>query len=475
LAPISCEVVEGVNSGIIRGILPGGSDLRIKAGWRISRGTLWAEGKKLSRSEFLDLSLTNTLMAVDSSGRSRPYALQIVVASIPTIYIKTEGSAPILTKTDWVEGKIAITGGNYPWAKALPEAPLKIRGRGNSTWGMAKKPYRFTLETAAPLLGLAAAKKWVLLANYADKSLLRNFVAFRTAQTLSGLRYTPHQYPVLLYLNDDYLGIYGLGEQVETGKGRVDIGKADESSETSFLLEVNMRIDSEAEGGILGRDFFMTPGGLKLEYKAPDANEIKSIQKSAIESVVVNAEKAILAGQGYAELIDVETFIDWLILEELLKNQDSNFLSSVYLYRKTGGKLAIGPVWDFDLAAGNSNYGAMGDYEVKDPRGWFTRYSSWFSGLLRSPELTSALVARWAEVRADLEKEVFAGIGEFSAILADLQRDNFFRWPIMGTYVWPNPPELVSANSHAAQVEALAAWFRSRFEWIDREIAAIAF
>jgi hypothetical protein len=117
----------------------------------------------------------------------------------------------------------------------------------------------------------------------------------------------------------------------------------------------------------------------------------------------------------------------------------------------------------------------MGDYEVKDPRGWFTRYSSWFSGLLRSPELTSALVARWAEVRADLEKEVFAGIGEFSAILADLQRDNFFRWPIMGTYVWPNPPELVSANSHAAQVEALAAWFRSRFEWIDREIAAIAF
>ncbi len=475
LAPISCEIVEGADSGIIRGILPGGTDPRIKANWKISRGTLWAGGERFSRIKLFDLGSTDTLMAVDSSGRIRRYRLQITTASIPTIYVRTDYSAPILSKTDWVEGEVAIAGGTYPWAKALPKAEFKIRGRGNSTWGMAKKPYRFTLDTAAPLLGLTAAKKWVLLANYADKSLMRNFVAFKTAESLKGLRFSPHQYPVLLYLNDEYLGVYGLGEQVETGKGRVDIGKPDETPATPFLLEVNMRIDSEAEGGVLGKDFFMTPGGLKLEYKTPDSGEIKNSQKSAIESAIVKAEKAILAGQGYAELIDVESFIDWLIMEEVFKNQDSNFLSSVYLHRTAGGKIAIGPIWDFDLAAGNSDYGSVNGYEVKDPKGWFARYSTWYGGLLGSPEFTNALVARWSAVRASLEKAVFTAIGESSAILSDVQRDNFARWPIMGIYVWPNPPELVAAKTHAAQVEALAVWFRNRFQWIDKEIASIAF
>jgi spore coat protein CotH len=351
---------------------------------------------------------------------------------------------------------------------------MKVRGRGNSTWDMPKKPYRFTLDEAAPLLGLPKAKKWVLLANYADKSLMRNSVAFAAAKALPGLKFSPTQYPVILMLNGEYEGLYTLGEQIETGSGRVALEKPDESADTSFFLEVNMRIDLPAQGGVLGKDFFESPSGLKFEYKTPDTDEATPAQRKNIAAFMAEAERAILAGEGYERFIDVDSFIDWIILEELFKNQDSMFLSSVFITRVRGGKLSLGPAWDFDLSAGNSDYGAIGDKAIKDPEGWFPLYSEWFGGLLRDPAFERRLVARWTEKRAELERKAFAAIDAYGTLLAGEQKRNFVRWPIMGIYVWPNPPELVAAATYAGQAAALRDWMKRRFAWLDQAYSAFS-
>ena len=466
LAPLSCEIVEGRDSGLVRVWLPGGVKPVVKAAWSVRGGYLWAQGRLLDNREALDLAGTRRLDAVDRTGRIRSYVLEVRDSPVPTVYLETEGTAPILTKTDWVKGRVTIAGGSTPWSRPLPSSPLKVRGRGNSTWGMPKKPLRFTLDDSASLLGLPKAKKWVLLANYADKSLMRNFLAFRVAPLLAGMKFNPHQQPVLLYLNGEYQGIYGLGEQVETGSGRIEIDKPDDSPATSFFVEVNMK--SELEDGIKGKDFFVSPSGLLMEYKTPDSDVITRDQKAAMASFTAAAEKAILEGSGYEKYIDIPSFIDWIILEELFKNQDSNFLSSVNLYRPKGGTFHLGPAWDFDLAAGNSDYGGFADGNaVKEPEGWFALYSSWFDGLCGDGAFRKALVTRWKSLRSELERTLSAGIDEYSALLGGIQADNFRRWPIMGVYVWPNPPELVKADSFASQVVALRTWFAARFAWLD--------
>jgi hypothetical protein len=474
IPPIHCEVVEGKDSGVIRASLPGGTSSLVWAEWQVSGGSLMGGGQKLSWQKALDLESLRNVELVDRAGRTRVYTLEIGEPPIPTVYLWTDKEAPILTKSDWVKGKIAVTRGSALNSASLAPAVMKVRGRGNSTWDMPKKPYRFTLDEAAPLLGLPKAKKWVLLANYADKSLMRNSVAFAAAKALTGLKFSPTQYPVVLMLNGEYEGIYTLGEQVETGSGRVVIDKPDESADTSFFLEVNMRIDSPDQGGVLGKEFFENPSGLKFEYKTPDTDEATPAQRKNIAAFMAEAERAILAGEGYERYIDADSFIDWIILEELFKNQDSMFLSSVFISRARGGKLSLGPAWDFDLSAGNSDYGAIGEKAIKDPEGWFPLYSEWFGGLLRDPAFERRLVARWTEKRAELERKAFAAIDTYEGLLAGEQKRNFIRWPIMGIYVWPNPPELVAAATHADQVAALKGWLTRRFAWLDQAYSAFS-
>lgn len=463
-----CSIEEGKDSGIISSLLPGGSGSKIMVDWSVKKGSLWVDGVKMSRNAPLDLSKVRQIQAVDRQGAVRNYSLNIIGAPIPTFYLNTENAAPILTKTDWVKGSVAIAGGSTAWSKPLAKVSMKVRGRGNSTWGMPKKPYRFTLDESASIFGLPKAKKWVLLANYADKSLMRNSVAYTVAATMDALSFAPHQYPVILSLNGVYQGLYTLGEQIETGSGRVELEKPDDTAATSWFLEVNMRIDSEFEGGVEGKDFFKSPSGVKFEYKTPDTDVITEKQKAHIAAHVSEVEKAVLSGKGYAEYINTASFIDWLIIEELFKNQDSIFLSSVFLSRKKGGKISLGPIWDFDLSAGNSDYGSIGNVPVKSPEGFFALYSEWFSGLYRDHDFRKSVAARWREKRATLESLTFRSIDEHAALLAPLEKSNFRLWPIMGTYVWPNPPELVAIKTHAGQVEAYRNWMKARFAWMDQ-------
>ncbi|MCC7200107.1 MAG: CotH kinase family protein [Gammaproteobacteria bacterium] len=464
------DVEQTPAGGRIAATLPGGTAAVVSVSFVTDGGTVFVSGRPVSSPATLDLTTVRELLVVDATGNARRYTLDIGDSGIPSVIIRSTGGVPIDSKDFYVTGDITIIGGSTSYAQPLPTSTMKIKGRGNSTWGQPKKPYRFTLDASAAVLGLPAAKNWVLLASYFDMSLMRTQLAFDVARRLTNLSFTPSALPVDLFLNGAYQGTYTVGEQMEIGSGRIPVEKPTTLDDTGYWLEANLR--SPLEGGVAGVDYFTTTDGQIFDYKSPKADSLTPGQKAYIQAMVQQIEDGLKSGVPGASLVDVPSFIDWLIVQELFKNQDSMFMSSVNLYRDKGQKMAMGPIWDFDLGAGNSNYGAIGGYALNDWHGWFPTYAPWYEGLFREAEFRAAFKARWNEVKGTLQAEVAASITRQRALLAKSQKLNFQRWPVLGVGTWATPPELLAANTWEAQVVALQVWVGNRFQWMDQAINA---
>jgi hypothetical protein len=466
IGDLACELAQDDSGGRISAILPGGTDPSLTVAFVADGGTVTAGGTALSSPGDVDVSSVHELIVTDEVGNERRYALDIGDTGLPSVFIRTDAAAPIDSKDVYVTGDITILGGSAEYARALPTSGMKIKGRGNSTWDQPKKPYRFTLDSSASVLGLPTAKNWVLLANHFDMSLMRTAVVFDAGRTLSNLAFTPSALAVDLYLNGIPQGTYSIAEQLEIGASRIAIESPTSLPDTGYWIEANSR--SVAEGGVEGVDFFRTTGGQIFDYKSPKASSITVEQKAYIQAMVQRIEDGVTS--GVPDDVDVPSFIDWLILEEVFKNQDSYFLSSVHLYRDKGGKLKLGPAWDFDLSSGNSNYGEIGGFALNDWHGWFPKYYPWYDGLFRQAPFSAAFKARWIEVKDPLRASIMASIDRQEQLLAKSQQQNFRLWPILGVGLWPTPPALVTADAWPAQVEALRAWVDYRFQWMDDEL-----
>lgn len=463
---LACELAQDGLGGRISAILPGGTDPSLTVAFVTDGGRVTAGGTALSSPGVLDVSSVNEIVVTDEVGNERRYALDIGDTGLPSVFVRTDAGAPIDSKDVYVTGDITILGGSAEYARAFPTSRMKIKGRGNSTWDQPKKPYRFTLDASASVLGLPAAKNWVLLANHFDMSLMRTAVVFDAGRILSNLAFTPSALAVDLYVNGTLQGTYSVAEQLEIGPGRIAIEPPTSLADTGYWIEANSR--SIEEGGVEGVDFFRTTGGQIFDYKSPKASSITIEQKAYIQAMVQRIEDGVAS--GVPDDVDVPSFIDWLILEEVFKNQDSYFLSSVHLYRDQGGKLKLGPAWDFDLSSGNSNYGEIGGFALNDWRGWFPKYYPWYDGLFRQLPFSTAFKARWIEVKDPLKANIMAAIDRQERLLAKSQQQNFRLWPILGVGLWPTPPALVTADTWPAQVAALRTWVDYRFQWIDDEL-----
>ena len=269
-----------------------------------------------------------------------------------------------------------------------------IKGRGNSTWKMDKKPYNIKLDKKADLFGMGKSKKWSFIANHSDTSLMRNAIIYSVAGEV--LDYTPKYTPVDLYINNDYMGSYILTTRVEVDDNRVEIDNLDDANEDAnpgvdfdtltmagtrgqysglmegtqkwveipndpddisggYLMEMEIsdRYDSEISG-------FVSNGGQPIIFKNPEyatKNEVMYIS-----GVYQNFEDAVMSDDGYndngdyyTDLCAVETFQKFYAINEWASNMDCG-LTSTYMYKPQGDdKLYAGPVWDFDIALGNND------------------------------------------------------------------------------------------------------------------------
>jgi hypothetical protein len=313
----------------------------------------------------------------------------------------------------------------------------EVEFRGSSTLMFPKKPYAIETDRKVRLLGMPRERDWVLNASYADPTLLRDALAHTAARRL-GLASSRWRH-VHLRVNGRYRGVYVLMERAELSKRRVQ-GDA--------LLELTERHKLDD-----GDESFPAAGGLVVRHVEPDEADKK---KSRAARQAVAAFEAALGGPGWRAQLDEASAVNYVLLAELLRSQEA-FMSSTYLHQREDGMLALGPVWDFDLSAGNT----------ADPaaEGSLLGGRVWVGGLLADLGFRTALAARWRALRAaGFVEGLLRTIDARAAELRRPARRNFARWRVLGRAVFAGQP--VHA-SHAAAVAGLKDWIARRAAWMD--------
>lgn len=344
----------------------------------------------------------------------------------------------------------------------LETTEAQIRGRGNSTWfTYPKKPFRLRFNENTSIFGMPEAKNYVLLAEYADKSLMRNTIVHKLSSLSQELPYTLETRFVELYINTTYMGLYVLTEQIEVHKNKLDINSVAGVADTGYLLELDMRFFEQSIEP--GYDWIVV-NGIPYEIKDPDVDDegFTSVHADFMFNYLKDVDEALLNKSGYETLIDVDAFIDYFIIQELVKNVDVGY-SSVFYMKEEGGLLKPGPLWDFDFAIGNADYI---DYGPENFYGMRTYKNRLFKLMMDIPEIREQYRIRFHQYYLDQLPKLYEMIPVLSESIADQVEKNFDKWQILNDYVWPNPQELVEANTFALQVIYINQYLKDRADWL---------
>ena len=325
---------------------------------------------------------------------------------LPTVFVNTEDGAPIVSKTDYLTATLGIrsVGGDYE----LEDVTCQVRGRGNTTWEWPKKPYLIKLDKKESVLGMPKHKRWILLANFMDRTLMRNLVSMKVS-SMTGLAWTPSCQPVELVLNGLHRGTYLLIEQVRVDKDRVNItemSKEDNSGDAltgGYLLELDFHYDNEVQWRDTHGSCVQMEGGIPFGIKYPDPEDLTTTQETYIKNYVFHAAEALYGPdftdpeKGYAHYLDVDSFVDYWLVFEVMGNHELANPGSVYMHKDRGGKLVAGPCWDFDwgvLSYRTSSHGRTG---------LINRNAIWYARLFEDPAFAEKVRNRFQELLPQLE------------------------------------------------------------------------
>ena len=393
------------------------------------------------------------------------------LTNLPSIYINTANNQTITDKVTWIPATIVVISTD---TNQVLNATTQIRGRGNSTWGFPKKPYRVKLDVKEKLLHMPAkAKDWVFLANHADKSLIRNAVAFKIGEIL-GFEYTPACQFADFTLNNQFLGNYLITDQIETSGDRVEIDQLDTLDFTEpnisggYLLE----IDGFAAGEPV---WFTTTKGLKITVKSPDSDAINPAQLEYIKNYIFDFENRLFSANfkdtisGYRARVDTTSLINWYIASELTGNSDAFW--STYVYKKRNdNKLYFGPMWDYDIAFNNDN--RLGDATEKLMSQYAHDPKTWIQQLLLDEWFQAAVWRRWQEILANnLLGTLNTFINETSSLIDLSQQKNFTKWNILSSRVYR---EQYLFSTYGEGVDYLKTYLGNRINFLTNNFKYIA-
>ena len=371
-----------------------------------------------------------------------------------------------------------------------------LRVRGRSSQSFPQKQYKFETwdgagrESDARLLRLASDSDWVLYAPYTDKSLVRNALAYSTWEKLGwpslGTRF------VEVFLNDDggsefsytddYVGVYMLVEAITLERLGLDgpqAGTAPGGITGGFVIETGPSDDQEFTTTASGR----TTGH---KHRDPGRGQLSTTQQSWIRNAYATFEQA-LYGQGfkhpmtglpYTEYTDAASQVDYKIVREWSRNFDGG---STYSHIPRGGKLTMGPLWDYNWAFGNVNYAEGGDIPGYRTDGWnrsftgFTPWAPWWVRFEQNPDWWQQFIDRWATLRDGVlsDARVAAEVDTMTSTLgAEAATRHFTRWPQLGQFTVISPPGWQTRTTYQSEVEYLKTWLNDRSAWIDGQFPA---
>ena len=380
------------------------------------------------------------------------------LTNLPTVVVNTKDRAEITSKRVYVMSNVYIIsdGGR----KILETTETEIRGRGNASWNFPKKPYKIKFADKHQVLGSPSEdRRWTLINNYGDKTLMRNILAFEVSRRV-GMAYAPFCTPVDLVLNGEYQGCYQLCDQVEVGVGRVP-------AKEGYLIEIDAYASGEAV-------WFETGRNIPVTVKYPDDDKITQEQLNFIKSFFANTEAAVFSSNykdktnGYRKYLDLDSFLKNFIVGEFCGNTDTYW--SVNMYKDGAqGKFYTGPVWDYDLAFENDNrtypinningwiYATKGSVADDDVRTWVTRI------VKNDADAHARLVEIWNSVKPGLSNLNFY-VDQTYDLLNESQELNFKRWPILNQYVHQNPK---TYGSYEGEVNNVKNYITGRLTKFD--------
>ncbi len=375
-------------------------------------------------------------------------------------------------------------------------SPIGIELRGKTSQLLSdKKPYAFELRDAkgrkrpASLLGMPEEHDWVMLAPFADKTLLRDLFGFGLANRFTALGYVPRMKPIELFINDEYKGVYILGEKIKRDETRLNI--ADFSKDTSINSFV-IKIDKES--GFLFNEYWTShvPPRHALDrqvvrflFHHPKPENVTAKQAKYIKQWIRNFEDTLLSPNfanpngGYRNVLDVPSFIDFFLMNELVRNVDGLRISTFFHKNddRIDPKLHAGPVWDYNLSLGNADYcnGYLTEgwaYDFNKVCGkdyWLIPF--WWERLREDPAFKRATAERWATLRKGelSDKAISQLLDELTDQFKNgPQQRNFAQWDILGKKTWPN---YYTYNTWDEEVGFLLKWTLARAAWLDVALA----
>ena len=390
---------------------------------------------------------------------------------LPKLEITTEVPFSQINKEEYVDATYTITLGTKQFASGNYEGAGSIKGRGNTSWGQPKKPYTIKLNSKASLLDIPKTKKYAIIPSYSDDSLLRNYMTYKAAAGYEGIDYVPRCEFVEAYFNGVYNGIYLLVERVDIESNKINIDEASADELTGgYLIEkdIDGKIDYDSDQWFncpywanQSRDYFV------LKTPEPDDSALLSQMLSYLTSYMQSLHNAVMgtSGEPYTKYVDVDSWTDMIILQELAKNIDGNLKTSCYMVKMAqDDHLYMTAPWDFDLAYGspyvswnNADHTHNDYYDCPDAQstGSFMVINSscpWYDTLYDDhEEFREQLMERYAGYRETVVPEMIRLMHSGAAYIAGAMPRDEAKWGVRFT----------------EGVEQLSGWFAGRVEWLD--------
>ena len=404
------------------------------------------------------------------------------LTNLPLVVVNTDGMRMMQSKDDKVNSTVHIIsdGGT----SLLSKKDTECKGRGNASWNFPKKPMRLKFPKKQTVLPDAPAKckKWTLINNYGDKSLMRNKIAFHMSRGI-GLSYTPYCQFVDLIFNGEYQGCYQLCDQVEVNPGRVEITEMTpddiegEALTGGYFIEIDAYANQEAS-------WFESLRGIPVTIKSPDDDEITPEQSAYIKDYFNKFETAVFTygftseTTGYRKYLNLDSFLQYFIVGELDGNTD--YFWSIYMSKERGEeKFVVGPVWDVDLGFDND----YRTYPIANKTDFIYRSGGSVASsavkrlvdriLVSDTKARERLKYLWSDARVNRHYNptyYCKLVDRYAEQLAQSQELNFKRWNILGESVHMNP---AVSGSYEGEVQRVKDYLNERFAQLDRIIGTV--
>ncbi|MCL1883652.1 MAG: CotH kinase family protein [Defluviitaleaceae bacterium] len=400
------------------------------------------------------------------------------VPDFPSLHIESDG-VPFVNRELWINSTFTLEGAE----EAFEGAAGRIRGRGQSSWSRfpEKRPLRIRFDERRVMPGSEYAhRRWVLIAAQSDRSLMRDF--FVSNLNMDNIGWSPHMIHVHLYVNGEYMGVYLLADERTVSDGRVEITGDSDPAISEYFLEIDWRFYRDSRSQQEGVNFFRInthadgitgnshsgSGNRDFLYEVRYPDEITPEHLEYARVFVDYVSRAIRSQnfERISAVLDIPSMIDFYIVQELMKNVDVGFSSTFMTIRGQGDerRLHMGPLWDFDVSAGNTSW-----QRNQTPYGLYVGGQFyWLRMLMRVPEFRDAVEKRWNTAAFEAIMQSIDYIQEYAENHQASFARNFERHEILGVMGrWPNPDHVAEIDTFLGQVEFLADFLTRRANYLN--------